>query len=90
MEDKKQIIELTDDELKDISGGMVCYAQGLPEYDPNYPWEVVDNNNCRVLGKFATRDGACAYAKTFGPDSYNAQLVDLATVQRLRANPNTF
>lgn len=82
---------LSDDDLADVTGGMVVEADArLPEYNPFYPWEVVDNNNCRCLGQFASRDGACAYAKRFGDDSYNAQLTDIATVQRLRANPNTF
>ena len=82
---------LNDDELTGVTGGMVVKAdETLPEYNPLYPWEVVDNNNCRCLGQFATQDGACAYAKRFGPDSYNKQLTDIATVQRLRANPNTF
>ena len=64
MDDKKQLVELTEDELKNINGGMVCYAEGLPEYDPNFPWEVVDNNNCRVLGKCASRHGQ---ARVFQP-----------------------
>lgn len=79
---------ITDDELENVNGGMVVFAQGLPEYDPYFPWEVVDNKACKVLGKFSTRDAACAYAKSFGPEPYNAQEVDLATVNRLRANPN--
>ena len=78
---------LNDDELKNINGGMIVYAQGLPEFDPFFPWEVVENNNCRVLGKFASKDEAIRYAKSFGPESYNAQDTDIETVLRLRANP---
>ena len=79
--------KISDSELENISGGMVVYAEGLPEYDPFYPWEVVENNNCRVLGKFQTRDEACYYAKSFGPERYNAQLTDVPTVLRIRENP---
>lgn len=74
-------------DLENISGGMVVYAQGLPEFDPVCPWEVVENNNCRLLGKFTNRDDAIKYAKSFGPESYNAQETDIATVNRLRQNP---
>ncbi len=84
--DEKYIVNEQD--LANVTGGMVVDARDLPEYDPNFPWEVVDNKACAVLGKFPTRDGACAYAKSFGPEPYNAQEVDTATVLRLRANPN--
>ncbi|MCR5686413.1 MAG: hypothetical protein K6G58_00065 [Lachnospiraceae bacterium] len=76
-----------EEELKDVAGGMVVYADGLPEFDPTCPWEVVENNNCRVLGKFPSQAAACQFAKSFGPESYNAQLTDIPTVIRLRTNP---
>ena len=79
--------KISEGDLENISGGMVVYAQGLPEFDSFAPWEVVENNNCRVLGKFPTQELACQFAKSFGPESYNAQLTDIATVERLRANP---
>ena len=74
-------------DLENVTGGMVVYAEGLPEYDPAFPYEVVENNNCRCLGKFPNQAAACEYAKSFGPESYNAQLTDVPTVLRLRANP---
>ena len=79
--------KILENDLENVSGGMVVYAQGLPEFDPNCPWEVVQNDNCRVLGKFPSQELACQYAKSFGPEAYNAQLTDIATVNRLRANP---
>ena len=79
--------QIREEELDNISGGMVVYADGLPEFDPANPWEVVENNNCRCLGKFPTRDAACYYAKSFGPESYNDQITDIPTVLRIRANP---
>ncbi len=84
MSDMKKINE---NEIENVSGGMVVFAQGLPEYDPSCPWEVVENNTCKLLGKFPTQAEACQYAKSFGPESYNAQLTDVATVDRIRANP---
>ena len=79
--------KLNDEELNIIGGGMVVYAEGLPEFDPACPWEVIENNTGRVLGKFPYQDWACQYGKSFGPESYNAQLTDTQTVLRLRANP---
>lgn len=87
MSDTKKSQILNEDELENVNGGMVVYAEGLPEYDPYLPWEVVENNNCRVLGKFSTKGEADRYAKSFGPESYNAQTTDIQTVQRLRQNP---
>ena len=83
--EKKNLIP--EDELKNVDGGMIVYAEGLPEFDPVCPWEVVENNNCRLLGKFTNKDDAIKYAKSFGPESYNAQETDKDTVLRLRANP---
>ncbi len=82
-------MKISDEELSNVSGGMVVFAQGLPEYDPVCPWEVVENNTGRLLGKFPTQSEACQYGKSFGPESYNAQLVDVPTVERLRANPQS-
>ena len=77
------------DELDEISGGMIFNASNIEGSDPNYPWEVLDNNDCRVLGRFPNRDLAVQYANSFGDgSSYDAQEVDWNTVQRLRKNPN--
>lgn len=81
-------IKINEDSLDEVSGGMIFNATGY-EGNPNLPWEVVANNDCRVLGAFSTQAEACEYAKKFGKhDSYNTQIVDWATVQRLRNNPN--
>ena len=81
--------KINEEELKNVSGGMVVFAQGLPEYNPTCPWEVVENNTGRLLGMFQTQDQACQYGKSFGPEPYNAQLVDVPTVLRLRQNPQS-
>lgn len=84
----EKINTLNESELENVNGGMVVLADGqLPEYDPTCPWEVVENNTGKLLGKFPTQAEACQYGKSFGPESYNAELVDIPTVLRLRANP---
>ncbi|MBO4374823.1 MAG: hypothetical protein J5829_06925 [Lachnospiraceae bacterium] len=84
--------KINDEELEQAAGGMIFNAANTPEddFDPRFPWEVIDNNNGKVLGKFATYDQACQYAKSFGDDSYNTMQVYWDTVSRLRANPNVF
>lgn len=87
MENRK----MNEEELKKVGGGMIFDATGRPECDPVNPWEVLDNDNCAILARFPTRDAACEYAtRVYGTYSYNAQIVDWETVQRLRTNPNTY
>ncbi|MCR5773516.1 MAG: SPOR domain-containing protein [Lachnospiraceae bacterium] len=83
-----EIRDLTEEEMNSISGGMIVNALGH-EGNPNLPWEVVANHNCMFLGAFSTQKEAEEYAKKFGNDSYNTQVVDWGTVVRLRTNPNT-
>ena len=83
----KEEMKIRDEALNNVNGGMVVFAEGLPEYDPTCPWEVVENNTGKLLGKFPTQPEACQYGKTFGPESYNAELVDVSTVNRLRQFP---
>ena len=85
----KETYKINNNELENIDGGMVVFAQGLPEFDPTCPWEVVENNTGMLLGKFTTQDNACQFGKSFGPESYNAQLVDTGTVLRLRQFPQS-
>ena len=89
MADEKK---LTDEELDGISGGMIFNATGRPEADPFNPWEIINNNNGEILGRFPNRDAACEYAKrVYGKyDNYNTLEVPWETVDRLRKNPNTF
>ena len=81
---------LNDEELDNINGGMIFNATGREECDPARPWEVLANHNCEILGRFATRQEAEAFAKKYGNDSYNTMEVPWETVQRLRANPNVY
>ncbi len=91
MADEKRINE---DELKEVSGGMVFNALGY-EGSPDRPWEVLANHNCEILGAFSTKQEACDYAKRLGErsdpnNSYNTMEVSKETVERLRANPNVY
>lgn len=79
--------KITEDELSNVSGGMIVFAEGLAEYNPICPYEVVDNNTGALLGQLPNHDLAIKFAKSFGPETYNAQDTDVATVLRLRANP---
>ncbi len=79
---------ISDEELDTIAGGMLLDTTNTPEYDPDFPWSVIENNTGKVLGKFPTEGAAYYCAKSYGPEPYNAQKVDYETVLRLRLNPN--
>ena len=82
---------LSDEELKHVSGGMLFDATGKEECDPQNPWEVLNNDNCSIIARFPNRKAAADWVTSkFGTYSYNAQVVDWDTVQRLRKNPNTY
>ncbi len=87
-------IRVNEDELNNVSGGMVFNALGYEGF-PDKPWEVLANHNCAILGAFATKEQACEYAKRLGErsdpnNSYNTMEVFRETVERLRANPNVY
>ncbi len=83
--------KMNEKKMEMINGGMVVMAQGLPEYDPTCPWEVVDNNTGAMLGKFPMECEACQFGESYGKDnSYNAQEVDVPTVLRLRGVPTLY
>ncbi len=76
--------KMNDNELNDVNGGLVVYAQGLPEFNPACPWEVIENGSGNVLGMFTSRDEACAFARSLGPNEFNAREVDIYTVSDIR------
>lgn len=78
---------LNPEDLEQVNGGMIVYAQGLDEFNPLCPYEVIENNTGKLLGQMPNHDLAVKFAQSFGPESYNAQDTDVATVLRLRANP---
>ena len=76
--------KMNENELNNVNGGLVVYAQGLPEFNPACPWEVVENGSGNVLGMFASRDEACNFARSLGPNEYNAVEVDIYVVSNIR------
>ncbi len=86
MFDNKKITN--EDELTNANGGLIVNAYGLPEYNPACPWEVIENGSGRVLGMFRTQDEACSYARSLGPNEFNAVQVDVYTIMDLRNRQN--
>ncbi len=80
----KKMKVIRDEEMKMVNGGLIVYAQGLPEFDQDCPWEVVENSTGRVLGMFPTQDAAYCDAKSYGDEYYNTYVVDTNTVMNLR------
>ncbi len=76
--------KMNENELNNVNGGLVVYAQGLPEFNPACPWEVIENGSGNVLGMFNSCDEACNFARSLGPNEYNALQVDIYTIQNIR------
>lgn len=81
------IEKINDQEIGEVSGGLIFNASNISGADPTKPWEVIDNKNGNVLARFATRDQAVANASQYGANPYNAMEVDWNAVTKLRNNP---
>lgn len=79
--------EKIDEKLNDVSGGLIFNASNIAGSDPLRPWEVIDNFNGNVLGRFCSEADARAFAASYGPDPYNTMETDWASVLNLRYNP---
>ncbi|MBQ9443377.1 MAG: bacteriocin [Lachnospiraceae bacterium] len=91
MSEEKKFNELEETELDNISGGLVYDASGTPEAVPGLPWEVLHNNNGKILGRYSTQGEACEAAKKYKSGSkYDTQLVSKEEVDYLRSHPQTF
>lgn len=85
---KAQAIELDNDDLEKVTGGMILNAAGLPECDPSRPWEVIHNNTGEVLSRWSTQDEACWAAKQYhSGSSYDTQICSIEQVTYLRNHP---
>jgi hypothetical protein len=53
---------MTDEELKNLSGGVIFNATGIIGSDPYNPWELIDNYNGNVLARFRTKEDAIRFS----------------------------
>lgn len=85
LKNKAEAIELTDDDLDQVTGGLVLDATGMPECVPGKPWEVIHNNTGEVLSRWGTRDEACWAAQQYKSGSpYDTQICTAEQVNFLR------
>jgi len=83
-----KIVKLNDEELEQVSGGMILYAGGLPECDPYRPWEVIHNNTGEVLSRWSTQQEAEYAARQYHSGSnYDTQIMSIEQVNYLREHP---
>ncbi len=73
--------EVNDEMLEGASGGVIFDASQVTGSDPNNPWEVLDDTNGSVLGRFATKTDAAKFAAQNGK---NHMTVSWDQVQELR------
>jgi hypothetical protein len=64
--DKMINAALTDEEMKEVSGGLIFNASRISGSDPNNPFEVLDDRTGEVLARAATYDQATWYAANMG------------------------
>ncbi len=83
--------KLKAEELEGIAGGMIYHNEDLsdPLRDPNRTWEVINNNNGKVMGQFMTQGEACEFAGHFGKDSYNKMIITKEILDNLRKFPHS-
>lgn len=72
---------IDDSNLENVSGGVIFNSSGIIGADKNNPWEVLDDRNGNVIGRYATRDDAIANA---GKSGQNHMEVNWDQVQQLR------
>lgn len=65
-EEKKINRELSEEELNEVSGGLIFNASRISGSDPNNPFEVLDDRTGDVLARAATYDQAFQYAYNMG------------------------
>ena len=80
IENNSGLKKLGDENVDELSGGYV-YKYGDRE---NYPFEVIDDNNGSVLGRYATLEDAQYAAKNkFG---MSEKTIDWYSLKHLRSN----
>ena len=87
LKNKMDAVELADDDLEQVSGGMILNATGLPECEPGRPWEVIHNNTGEVLSRWSTQNEACWAAQQYhSGSSYDTQICTVDQVNYLRTH----
>ncbi len=86
MTEKKK---LSDDELMDVSGGLLFNSTGLSESVPEKPWEYLNDYDGSIIARFQSKNEAYDFVRRVysKPDYQTLMEVDYCTVQRLRNNP---
>lgn len=81
----KMIRKLSDDNLDEISGGVIFNASGIAGSDPQRPWEVLDNHNGQVLDRFGSKVDAEDWTRNkYGNESLNTMEIGWDQVRKLR------
>ena len=83
MADEKYI--LSESELENVAGGLIFDASNIFGADPTHPWEVLDNHNGNVLGRFTNITDAQNFVRAnWGDDPENTLPVTWQQVCYLR------
>ena len=78
--------KVSDADMGEVSGGVIFNSQGISGADAYNYWELLDNNNGNVLGRYHTREDACidAVRRFGGNNPRDIQEVGWDEVRRLR------
>ena len=76
--------KLVDEQLEEVTGGVIFNSSGIIGADPNNPWEVLDNRNGNVLCRFNNKADAERQAKSYGGGAMDSLEVDWNQVLKLR------
>ena len=64
--ENNSIFKLSDNDLENVSGGVIFNAWDIEGADPDNPWEVLDDHTGKVLARTNNRDDAIALASRNG------------------------
>ena len=85
--ESQNVEEVENDNLSDISGGIIFKSsKQIPGYDPDHPWEVLDDKSGKVLQKFSSRENAENYCTREGLS--DKRIWGYGTVKEARSNWN--
>ena len=77
--------KISENELDSVAGGRIFNATGISGSDPQRPYEVIDNHNGNVLGRFGSRIDAEDWTHDkYGWDPQNTADISWNELQALR------